>query len=468
MLTAKDLRELPVDQVQTALSELTPKQLQELQYTWSFWARPEQIPPKSKDWNTFLALAGRGWGKTRANAEWVREQVKSGKKRGAIVCSTNSDIEKVFVKGDSGILNCCWDGDKTHRGRHIGRPTWSPTKRTLFWWKDGQETGKDSDVVSKLECFSAEEPERLRGPQFEYAACDELCAWNKDEETWDMLQFCLRLGKHPRVFIATTPKSTKLLRKIMKDPKTVIATGSTFDNEANLADTYITAVKTQYEGTRLGRQELYAEVLTENEGALWTADMIDSCQVELEDVPDLERVIISVDPATTDKVESDETGIIVAGIDAGGNGYILEDHTFKDLPERWAQKAIELYHHWGASRIVFEKNQGGDMIPPLFRTIDENIPLKGVFASHSKVARAEPVSSLYERGKVFHVRNPQAGQSLSELETQMTTFEPMGKHKSPDRYDAMVWAITELMLGGYARPKLTLVSSTKESLERKE
>jgi len=249
MLTAEALRELPDEQVQQALSQLTPKQVEELQFTWTFWARPEQLEPKG-DWNVWFINAGRGFGKTRAGVEWVREQVKKGHKRIAAVAATNSDIERVMVKGESGFLACCHKTDKTYKGKEIGYPEWSPTKRTLTWANG-----------AKVEFYSAEEPERLRGPQFSAAWCDELAAWNKDQDTWDMLQFCLRLGKHPRVCVTTTPKSTALVRKLIKDPTTHITTGSTFDNSANLADTYLKAVKEQYEGTRLGRQELYAEVL---------------------------------------------------------------------------------------------------------------------------------------------------------------------------------------------------------------
>lgn len=429
---AEKLRSIPKEQLIEAISALTPKQQKEIRYDWSIWARDDQIPPQS-DWNTFLALAGRGWGKTKAAAEWVREQVKRGHKRIAYVCAVNADIEKVFVKGESGILNCCWEGDKTHSGIRIGNPIWSPTKRTITWYQDGDPNKKE---IAQVQAFSAEEPDRLRGPQFSCAACDELCAWNRDEETWDMLAFTLRLGKHPQVFIATTPRPTKLIRKIMKDEKTLVVRGSTFDNTANLSDVFLEQIKRQYEGTRLGKQELYAELLLESEGALWTADMIDRCQISIDEVPDLVRVVVAVDPATTSNVESDSTGIIVAGVDINGIGYVLGDYTMKDLPEKWVAKAVSLYGEFGASRIVYEKNQGGDMIPTLFRVVDENIPLRGVHASVAKIARAEPVSALYERDKVKHVRNPKNGASLTELETQMTTFEPFSKHKSPDRYDA--------------------------------
>jgi len=446
------IREMPKEKVLAAISSLTPNQQKEIKYDWSIWARSDQIPPDG-DWNTFLALAGRGWGKTKAAAEWIREQVKQGHKRIAYVCATNSDIEKVFVKGESGILNCCWDGDRTHKGVRMGLPIWSPTKRTVTWYVDGDEKKKE---IAQVQCFSAEEPDRLRGPQFSCAACDELCAWNKDKETWDMLQFCLRLGKHPRVFIATTPKPTNLIQEILEDEKTLTVRGSTFDNADNLSGVYLEQVKRMYEGTRLGQQELYAELLLQAAGALWTREMINECQITRDKVPHLERIVIGYDPATTNNVSSDSTGIVAVGIDINGYGYVLEDHTMKDSPEKCASKAIEVFNRLGASRIVYEKNQGGDYIPSVFRSIDENIPLKGVHASNSKIARAEPVSTLYERGKVFHVTNPEFGSNLSELERQMTNFEPLGKHKSPDRYDALVWACTELFFKGKAIPKLAM------------
>ena len=451
-ITAQELRKLPGDQLKKTLAQLSPKQIEELKYNWEFWARPEQIPPKG-DWNTFLALAGRGWGKTKASVEWVRQQIKQGHKRIAYVCATNSDIERTFVKGESGILNACWDKDKTIRGAHLGRPEWSPTKRTLFWANG-----------AKVECYSAEEPERLRGPQFHAAACDEICAWNKDVETFDMLQFCLRLGKHPKVFIATTPKPTKLIRKIMADPKTLIVRGSTFDNADNLADTYLEAVKRQYEGTRLGKQELYAEVLEEAEGALWTTEMLDSCQVSREDVPDLQRIVVAIDPAITSNAESDMTGIVVAGVDINGIVYVLGDYTEKLSPQGWASKSISLYHQWEADRIVAEKNQGGDMVRRTLEVEDETVPIKLVHASRGKMARAEPVSALYERGLVKHVRNPEDGANLEELETQMRTWNPLGSIGSPDRLDSCVWSITELALGSYQRPTMQLAYESAKGL----
>ena len=283
-------------------------------------------------------------------------------------------------------------------------------------------------------------------------------------DTWDMLQFCMRLGKHPRIMITTTPKPTKLVRKVLKDPKTVVTTGSTFDNADNLASTYLTAVKASYEGTRLGKQELYAEVLEEAEGALWTTEMLDACQVDRSEVPDLNRIVVSIDPATTSNKESDMTGIVVAGVDVNGIVYVLGDYTERLSPQGWASKAISLYHKWEADRIVAEKNQGGEMVRRTLEVEDETVPIKLVHASRGKMARAEPVSALYERGLVKHVRNPEDGANLEELETQMRTWEPLGSIGSPDRLDALVWAVTNLALGSYQIPSMQLVYESAKGI----
>ena len=454
-LTAATLRSLPQDKVEAALKALGPDKLDELQHSWDFWARPEQRQPAGNDWNNWFINSGRGWGKTRCGAEWVREQVKAGHKRIACIASTNSDILRVMVQGESGFLNVCWKGDKTHKGKPMGFPIWSPTKRTLEWANG-----------ARVEFYSAEEPERLRGPQFSAAWCDELAAWNRDADTWQMLQFCLRLGKHPRVCITTTPKPTKLVREILKNPKTHITTGTTFDNSANLADTYLTAVSEQYEGTRIGRQELYAELLEEAEGALWTTETLDAAAIKHEDIPDLSRIVVALDPAVTANAESDMTGIIVAGVDINGIAYVLGDYTDKLSPQGWAAKAIELYHHYEADRIVAEVNQGGDLVKTTIHNIDDNVAYKAVRASRGKYARAEPVSALYERGLVKHVTNPPDGANLNELETQYRTWQPLGRIGSPDRLDAAVWALTELCLGGYSKPKLTLAYSSAKGLSK--
>ena len=445
-ITANDLRALPDAEVAEILKQLGPQQSEELRYNWEFWARPEQLEPTG-DWNAWLALAGRGWGKTRAGAEWVRHRIKKGDKIVHCVAPTKGDVRRVMVEGDSGLLNVCWKGDKTYRGKHIGFPIWSPTNNTLTW-----------DNGSKAVFFSAEDPERLRGPQAYSAWTDELCAWRNAQETWDMMMFGLRLGRKPQVFITTTPKTTKLLRNIISDPKTVISKGSTFDNAANLADTFLDAVKKTYEGTRLGRQELYAEILDEASGALWNRELLFKCEIDRDEVPPLSRIVVSVDPAVTNKTDSDMTGMVVAGIDQEGTAYVLEDHTDHYSPKEWAAKAIELYHEHMADRIVAERNQGGDMVRHTLQTEDENVPIKLVHASRGKMARAEPVSALYEQGKVRHVKG------LNDLEDQMVQWEPLGSIGSPDRLDAMVWALTDLSLNGYAKPQLKLAYSNAKGL----
>jgi phage terminase large subunit-like protein len=262
--------------------------------------------------------------------------------------------------------------------------------------------------------------------------------------------------------VTTTPKPTKLMRYLLKHPKATISTGSTFDNAENLAGTYLEAVKVAYEGTRLGRQELYAEILEEAEGALWTTETLDNALYEPQDRDDfirsLQRIVVSVDPAITANAESDMTGIIVAGIDVNGAGYILEDATERLSPQGWASKAISLYNKYSADRIVAERNQGGEMVRRTLEAEDETVPIRLVHASRGKYARAEPISALYEQGKVKHLRG------LDELETQMRTWEPLGSIGSPDRLDACVWALTDLMLHGVLKPTLQLAYKPAKGL----
>lgn len=448
---ASDLRDLSEEELQEVLEKLGPKRVKELQHTWEFWARPEQLEPDG-DWSIWVALAGRGWGKTRSGAEWIRHKIKQGHKRLCFVAPTNSDIRKTMVEGESGLLNISYSGDLTYRGGKMGAPMWSPTNRQLKY-----ENG------ATVDCFSAEDPERLRGPQFEAAWCDELCAWNNAQMSWDMLMFTLRLGKHPRVFITTTPKPTKLLRTILKDERTVVSSGSTYDNKDNLAPTFIKAVEATYEGTRLGRQELYAEVLDEASGALWNRTLLEECEYPHDKSPEeiaegCKRIVVAVDPAITANEESDMTGIVVAGILQDNNCIILEDATLRGTPEQWANKAVQLYHKYGADRIVAERNQGGDMVRHTFKTIDEGIPVRMVHAARGKYARAEPVSSLYEQHRVLHVKG------LNELEDQMVSWEPLGKVGSPDRLDACVWAVTDLMLKGVAQPQMKMAYEPAKGL----
>ena len=446
-ITASLLRDLPDDEVASILKQLGPKKAAELQHDWGFWARPEQLEPDG-NWNTWVALAGRGWGKTRAGAEWVRHRIRSGDKIVHCVAPTKGDVRRVMVEGDSGLLNVCWEGDETYRGKHIGYPVWSPTNNSLTW-----ENG------AKAVFFSAEDPERLRGPQAYSAWCDELCAWRNAQDTWDMMMFGLRLGRHPKVFVTTTPKTTKLIRTILNDENTVVSKGSTYDNAANLAGTFLDAVRKTYEGTRLGRQELYAEILDEASGALWNRGLLAKCEVEKDEVPTLNRIVVAIDPAVTANAESDMTGIIVAGVDVNGTAYVLEDHTGRYTPQQWASKAIQLYRDHMADRIVAERNQGGDMVRHTLHTEDETVPVKLVHASRGKMARAEPVSALYEQGKVKHVRG------VNDLEDQMVQWEPLGSIGSPDRLDALGWAITDLSLNGYAKPQLVLAYSSAKGLK---
>jgi phage terminase large subunit-like protein len=453
--TAASLKDMPKDEVKAALNTLSIAQLEELRYDWKFWARDKQIPPET-GWYIWYLSAGRSFGKTRCGAEYIRDQVKRGVKDIAIIGRTSAETRDVCLYGKSGLLNVCWEGDKTYRGKHLGFPKYYKNDKKLVW---------ANGAVAKL--FSAEEPEAPRGSQFEVCWLDELASWAYQQEMWDQIQFCMRIGR-PRIVITTTPRSTPLIRSLvdrgLKGKDVLLTTGSSYENTA-MPKQFFDELRDKYEGTRLGQQEIHAAILPDNEGALWTASMIDDCQIDRKDLPELQRIVVAVDPAVTNNVESDMTGIVVAGIDINGKGYVLGDYSVKTSPEAWANKAIELYHKFGASRIVYESNQGKDLIPTLFRTIDENIPLKGVHASQGKIARAEPVSALYEQGKVKHVRNPEDfDANLMELEKQLTSFEPLGRYKSPDRYDALVWGLTELMLKGVSRPKLTLAYSSSSSL----
>jgi phage terminase large subunit-like protein len=440
-VTASDLRALSPEDYDRVMKDLGPKMAEELLYNWKFWARPDQLEP-SRNYKIWMPLAGRGWGKTRTGAETVRDWVKQGYRRIACVAPTKGDVRRVMVEGESGLLNICYKGDKTYRGADMGYPIWSPTNNTISWANG-----------AKAEFFSAEDPERLRGPQFHAAWCDEMAAWRNMQEVWDMLQFTLRLGRNPRILITTTPKPVKLIRHILAKSKEepdryVVTTGSSYDNADNID---LDALKA-YEGTRLGRQELYAEVLEEAAGALWSVEMIDKCQEYPEDIDleSLQRIVVAVDPAVTSNEESDMTGIVVAGIDINGHGHILEDATEQLTPSGWAKKVVELYYKYGADRIVAERNQGGDMVRHTIETEDNTVPIRLVHASRGKFARAEPVSALYEQGRVKHLPG------LDELEQQMVTWEPLGSMGSPDRLDALVWALTDLMLGGILKPNLKL------------
>jgi predicted phage terminase large subunit-like protein len=395
-----------------------------LERSWAAIARPNQLPPLGDWWQIWLLLAGRGFGKTRTLAEWVCAQVASGlASRIALVAATAADARDVLVEGESGILSVAppWC-----------RPVYESSKRRLTWPNGAIAT-----------TYSAEEPDRLRGPQHDAAVCDELASWSRPE-TWDMLQFGLRLGRNPRCLVATTPRPTKLIRELLaREGRDVAVTrGSTYENRANLAPRFFDQVIRQYEGTRLGRQELLAEVLEDTPGALWSHGIIDAARQAA--APSLARIVVAIDPATTSGEDADETGIMVVGKDNQGHGYVLADASGKYQPIEWAKIAIAAYRAHRAERIVAETNNGGDMVAATLRMVDPNVPFKAVHASRGKVTRAEPVSALYEQGRMHHIG------TFPQLEDQMTSFtsdfDRRSAGYSPDRVDALVWAVTDLML----------------------
>lgn len=435
------LASLPPLQRQAVLASLSEKECQDLIHDWRFFARHNQIAPDG-NWQTWLVLAGRGFGKTRTGAEWVREQIKQGKGRIALIAPTASDARDVMVEGESGLLAVCWAGDKSANGDMLGRPSYEPSKRRVTW---------ANGAVATL--FSAEEPERLRGPQHEAMWCDELAAWKYLRETWDMAMFGLRLGNDPRTIITTTPKPLPLIKEIMKDQTTVVTKGSTFDNSGNLAPKFLKTIKDKYEGSRLGRQELEAEILDDLPGALWSRSEIDEHRVA--SAPELQRVVVAIDPSGTKGAsdDGDSIGIVAAGLGVDGRAYVLADRTCKLSPAGWGKRAVQAYYEFEADRVVAERNFGGAMVQHVVSTTDSKVAYKEVTASRGKVARAEPVAALYEQGKVSHVG------SLPDLEDQMCQIAPEGYvgEGSPDRADALVWAITELMLGGYHYGMLDVV-----------
>jgi len=384
------------------LAALSPGEARALLYDWSFWARPTQLPPPG-DWRVWLLLAGRGFGKTRTGAELIRARVAAlTARRLALVAPTAADARNVMVEGESGLLAVSppWD-----------RPRYEPSKRRLTW------------------------------PN----GCDELGSW-RYPEAWDMLMFGLRLVDDPRVVVTTTPRPTKLIRALIADPTALVTRGSTYENRANLAPAFLDQIIRKYEGTRLGRQELEAELLDDVPGALWTRGIIEAARTQA--APPLTRVVVAIDPAATSSPQADETGIIVAGKDGQGQGWVLADMSGRYPPTVWAKTAIAAYRAHRADRVVAEINHGGEMVEATLRAIDPNVAYAAVRASRGKVTRAEPVAALYEQGRVHHVG------SFPRLEDQMCDFVPTGYDDvglrsaghSPDRVDALVWALTNLLL----------------------
>ncbi len=401
--------------------------------TWEFWARQDQLMPQWKNaeglpWSTWLILAGRGWGKTQTGAQAVRKLVEChGYHRIALIGDTAAEVRDVMIEGPSGILasSAPWF-----------MPTYMPSKREVRW---------PNGAIGK--CFSAEEYEALRGPQFDAAWLDELAKWRYAMDAFDQLQFGLRLGRRPIQIVTTTPRPVEVLKMLLRLKTTIITKGRTFDNLANLAPSFRETIISRYEGTRLGRQELDAELLDDNPNALWSHKLIDQHRVKSVDDVELERKVVAVDPPAT---ESGRCGIVGVGR-SGSHAYVLADRSCEGRsPTEWAAQAVSLFHEIEADAIVVEVNQGGDMVKAVMRQVDDSIPIREVRAYRGKWLRAEPNASLYEQGRVHHVG------VFAELEDQMVQLTPesLARGKSPDNLDALVWALTDLMLKTERKPKI--------------
>lgn len=432
---------MPLQERQRRLASLTPIEVASLEWNWfHFWARPEQRIPQWA-WQVWLVLAGRGFGKTRTGGETVREWVKSFRYVN-LIAATTDDARDIMIEGESGILAICPKHERPHYSISKSRLDWPNGARSLI--------------------FTADEPERLRGKQHEKLWADEVCAW-RYPDAWDQAMFGLRLGKNPQAIVTTTPKPTALLKELVKNPTTHVTRGSTYDNRTNLAPQFFDKIIRKYEGTRLGRQELNAEILTDNPRALWNRDGIDRDRVG--EAPSFRRVVVGLDPNVKNRDLTelkkgsdtlDEAGIVIAASGDAPKGwappagvtdvgqehyYIIDDRSLDAGPNEWGKAAVKAFHDHKADRIIGEVNNGGDMVEMTIRTVDVNVSYKSVTASRGKAIRAEPISALYEQGRVHHVG------SFAQLEDEMCDFDPVTTVKSPNRMDALVWALTELSDG---------------------
>jgi phage terminase large subunit-like protein len=423
---------LPDSERDAFLDALSPNALVSLPWLFEHWALGHQLPPAG-DWTTWVVLGGRGAGKTRAGSEWVRAQVEGGKpgdpgacSRVALVAETLDQAREVMIFGPSGILA----GSPPDR-----RPEWQATRKRLVW---------PNGAVAQI--FSASDPESLRGPQFDGAWCDELGKWRRGEDAWDMLQFALRLGARPRAVVTTTPRPSPLLEAIVGAEGTVVTQAPTAANRMHLARGFLETVTARYGGTRTGRQELDGEFVRDLDGALWSFEMLEAARALR--AMELDRVVVAVDPPVTGGPGADHCGIVVAGVAMAGRpqdwvAEVIADGSVAGLsPQGWAERAVALYHAHGADRLVAEVNQGGDLVADLIRHVDPMVPFRAVNATRGKVLRAEPVAALYEQGRVRHRT------AFRELEAQMAlmTWRGFAGKGSPDRVDALVWAITDLMI----------------------
>lgn len=424
---------LPRDQQLPYIESLTEDEAHTLLSSWWFTARPEQLPPEG-DWFCWLVLAGRGFGKTRTAAEYIVDEVRHGRMtRVALIGRTAADVRDIQIEGVSGILSVAeMRGVKAH---------YEPSKRRITF---------ENGAVAIA--YSAEEPKLLRGPEHDGGWLDESASFpppkNDDEnDAYSNFVMGLRLGTSPRFIVTTTPRPTKLIKSLVADPSTHVTKGSTYDNKANLAPTFLAEVERRYAGTRIGRQELEGEILEDVEGALWSWDLINAARVV--SPPPLQRVVVTVDPAVSTNTSSDFTGVCVAGLGFNDDVYILHAEALKVSPNVWAQRVLDLFETYNADRIIAEKNNGGDMVEHTIRTIRRNAPIKSIHASRGKATRAEPVVAMYEQERVHHIN------ALPELEQQMTVF-PVVTDEHDDLVDALVYAVTDLA-GLYAKASTQLV-----------
>jgi phage terminase large subunit-like protein len=430
----EELALLPKEEQALVLSNIDPELLQ---WDWRSWGRPEQLAPEGDDWNIWLVLAGRGFGKTRLAAEWVREQAKyttEGQRRFALVARTAADVRDVIVEGESGIINVSPPSE---------RPHYEPSKRRLTWPNGNTAT-----------LFTADEPDSLRGPQFTHAWGDEIAAWRQTPDAagmtaFDNLRVGTRLGTKPKIVCTTTPKRVPLLYKLIEESnnpkslsKVIVTRGSTMDNAGNLSGTYLDTIMGVYEGTSLARQELYGEMLDDIEGTLWTMEMIEASRQGVLP-PQAPLRVIGVDPSVAENPR-DECGIVVCASTGDRDLYkrhawVLEDASILGSPELWASKVVEMARRWGAP-VVAEVNQGGALVRNAINAIDPNVKVLEVHSKYGKALRAEPVVLAYEQNRVHHIGY------LPDLESQMTSWIPESTKKSPDRVDALVHAMTALLI----------------------
>lgn len=429
----KSVLQLAVERAgaEAVVQALTTEQRLALQYEWPVVARPEQLPPArtedGRPWLYWLLLAGRGFGKSRSVAEWARQKSKDiPGGHGAIISPTAADARDVMVKA---VLAACPQEEGC---------VYEPSKRRIAWLNGSSAT-----------LYSAEEPDRLRGPQHHWAVADEMAAWGYLEEVFDMLMFGLRLGQHPQLAISTTPRPLEIIKRLLKDPLTVTTRGSTYDNAVNLAPSFINAVRERYDGTRLGRQELYAEVLDDVEGALWNATLIEKSRhpASVLECLQFNRVVVAVDPSGSAKKTADEAGIVVCAISndcplckGGQHAFVLEDLSGRYSPADMIKRAVDAYWKWNADRFVAEDNFGGKIIEDLVTLTDRRVAYRAVHASKGKLVRAEPVAALYERGRVHHI-------GMHKLLEDQLCQHTAQSSESPGRLDAAVWGLTDLMLG---------------------